>query len=136
YIDVLEHIKDDAAELAKAATHLTKGGKIIVVSPSYNWLYTTFDFAVGHYRRYTRNTLLKITPPSLEPSKMYYLDSIGLFASLANKHLLNEIQPKLGQLNIWDKILVPVSIVTDPLLAYRFGKQIIAIWKLKETSPS
>ena len=129
YIDVLEHIEDDRRELLKASNHLAPAGKLVVVSPSHNWLYTTFDFAVGHYRRYTRKILRQIAPPSIEQSKIYYLDSIGLFASLANKLLLNEVQPKPGQLKVWDKLLVPLSTLTDPLLGYQFGKQIIAIWR-------
>ena len=33
YIDVLEHIEDDAAEMRNAFAHLNPGGKIIVLSP-------------------------------------------------------------------------------------------------------
>src|SRR5258707_343019 len=59
YIDVLEHIKEDAAELILAARHLKTNGVIVVLAPAFPWLYTQFDAAIGHFRRYTRNSLRK-----------------------------------------------------------------------------
>jgi hypothetical protein len=58
-----------------------------------------------------------------------YLDSIGMFASLANKLLLRQSQPSAGQINFWDKFMVPVSRVVDPLTMRRIGKTIIAVWQ-------
>src|SRR5690348_4433627 len=43
YIDVLEHIADDQAELERAAGLLRKGGRIVVVAPAHQWLYAPFD---------------------------------------------------------------------------------------------
>ena len=51
YIDVLEHIEDDYAEIKHAMGLLTSGGRIIIVSPAHNWLYNPCDKAVGHFRR-------------------------------------------------------------------------------------
>jgi SAM-dependent methyltransferase len=129
YVDVLEHIREDDEELRKAAAHLSEGGNLIVVSPSHNWLYATFDYAVGHYRRYTRKALRGIAPDSVRELKIIYLDSIGMFASLANKLLLKQTQPNGSQLVVWDRVLVPMSKLIDPLLGYNLGKQIIAVWQ-------
>jgi hypothetical protein len=30
---------------------------------------------------------------------------------------------------LWDRVMVPLSRVTDALLNYRFGKSIVAIWQ-------
>ena len=43
YMDVLEHIEDDRQELEQAARLLSPGGRIVVLSPAYNWLYSPFD---------------------------------------------------------------------------------------------
>ena len=40
YIDVLEHIEDDRAELARAARHLAPGGHLVVLSPAHPWLFS------------------------------------------------------------------------------------------------
>ncbi|MGH7358166.1 MAG: class I SAM-dependent methyltransferase, partial [Candidatus Rokuibacteriota bacterium] len=39
YVDVLEHIEDDAAELVAAARALRPGGALIVLAPAHGWLY-------------------------------------------------------------------------------------------------
>ena len=43
YIDVLEHIKDDCAELQRAASLLNDQGRVIVLAPAHNFLFSPFD---------------------------------------------------------------------------------------------
>ena len=100
YIDVLEHIEDDAGEVARAAGRLRPGGRLIALSPAHPWLFTPFDEAIGHHRRYTRRTLAALTPASgLELARLDYLDAVGMLASLGNKLLLNPLdaQPRPGR---------------------------------------
>src|SRR5688500_4284746 len=60
YIDVLEHIQNDGEELRKAADLLDPGGHIIVLSPAFQHLFSPFDKAIGHFRRYNRTMMKKI----------------------------------------------------------------------------
>ena len=60
YIDVLEHIKNDKAEIHAISSSLKIGGSIIVLSPAFNFLFNDFDLSVGHYRRYNKKSLLPI----------------------------------------------------------------------------
>jgi len=129
YIDVLEHIEDDRSELAAAADKLNPGGHIVVLAPAHGWLFTPFDKAIGHYRRYTKKMLLAITPGGTVMEKFVYLDSVGLLASLGNRLLLRSAQPNLGQIRFWDRMLVPLSRAVDPLLGYRAGKSLLAVWR-------
>ena len=129
YIDVLEHISEDKKELLDAVKHLSTGGMLIIVSPAHNWLYTPFDRAIGHYRRYNRRSILELTPSGLVCNKVLYFDSIGLFASLANKLLLRQSNPKPSQILFWDRVLVPLSRFFDKILLHKFGKNIMAIWE-------
>lgn len=127
YIDVLEHIEKDYEELVKASYHLRTQGKIIILSPAHNFLFSSFDHQIGHYRRYTKKSLLKIIPANLKTVKIEYLDFCGFFASLANKLFFNSSNPSLNQILFWDRILVKTSRLIDPLLTYRFGKSILCI---------
>lgn len=129
YIDVLEHIEDDRGELLHISRSLVAGGHIIVVSPAHNYLYTEFDKQVGHYRRYNRNTLKEITPENFMIVKLSYLDSVGMLASLANRFFLKSDSPKIGQIRVWDGLMVPLSRVVDKLLLNRIGKSIVYIIK-------
>jgi 2-polyprenyl-3-methyl-5-hydroxy-6-metoxy-1,4-benzoquinol methylase len=128
YIDTLEHIEDDRVELATAATRLRPGGCILVLSPAHPWLYTPFDQAIGHFRRYTLASLQACSPPGVSLERGRYLDSVGIGASLANRLFMQASQPTPAQLAFWDRCLVPVSRIIDPLTGYRFGKSVIAIW--------
>ena len=62
YIDVLEHIENDREELNQAASHLRPGGHLIVLSPAHQRLFSPFDAAIGHFRRYNRPMLRTISP--------------------------------------------------------------------------
>jgi len=129
YIDVLEHIENDSEELSEAARHLRPGGHIIVLSPAHQRLYSPFDAAIGHFRRYNRASLRGVSPVDLPLIRMRYLDSVGLFASLANSLFLRQSMPHKGQLQFWDNWIVPVSRVLDRLLFYSAGKTIIGVWR-------
>ena len=128
YIDVLEHIEDDAAELERSAARLRPGVHLIVLAPAHRALYSQFDKAIGHFRRYSRVSLLAAAPPVLRLVDAFYLDAAGMAASLANRLLLRASMPSAGQITFWDRVLVPVSRVIDPILARRVGKSVVAIW--------
>ena len=129
YCDVLEHIEDDRAELAMAATRLRPGGHLVVLGPAYPWLYSDFDRGIGHWRRYTAATLARLTPASLRAERFWYLDSVGVMASLANRALLRQPLPSPSQLRVWDRVLMPLSRVVDPVVRYRFGRSVIGVWR-------
>ncbi len=129
YIDVLEHIENDRAELERASRHLAPGGRLIVLSPAYQFLYSPFDESIGHYRRYTRATLSALTPPDCRPILLRYLDSVGLFTSLANRLFLRQPLPTHTQILFWDRRLVPLSCLLDPLFGFRFGRSVLAVWE-------
>jgi SAM-dependent methyltransferase len=129
YMDVLEHIEDDRAEVARASKHLRPGGHVIALSPAHQWLFTPFDQSIGHYRRYTRAGFGALATPDLAKVKLVYLDSIGFFASLANKLILKSAMPKPSQIAFWDNVLVRMSKFVDPVLGYSAGKSVLAIWR-------
>lgn len=129
YVDVLEHIEDDAGELRRAANLLSPGGSIIVLSPSFQWLYTPFDRALGHFRRYDAKTLRGRGPAGMECERIFYLDSAGLLASLGNKLFLRQSLPSKAQILFWDRRLVPLSRVLDSMIRFSFGRSIVAVWR-------
>lgn len=129
YIDVLEHIEDDRLEIENAAMHLSPGGTLVVLSPAHNFLYSPFDNAIGHWRRYNKQMLRQITPPGMKIEKIIYLDSVGMLTSMANRFLLNQPMPKVEQILFWDRYLLPLSRLFDPLTGYVTGRSILSIWR-------
>jgi SAM-dependent methyltransferase len=136
YVDVLEHIRDDTGEVKRAIARLRPGGRLIVLCPAHQFLYSPFDAGIGHFRRYTRRTLSRLTPEGASLEKVAYLDSAGLLASLANRLLLRKALPTKRQIAFWDRVLVPASRLLDPLLLHRVGKSILAIWRRTSSKPA
>jgi len=130
YIDVLEHIEDHKSEMKLAWERLNKGGRIIVLSPAFQFLYSPFDEKIGHFRRYTKKSL-RDTAPDLKDRlvKLKYLDSVGLLASLVNSLFMKISDPTLEQIKIWDTFMVPVSNKIDFLFSAFVGKQVMGVWE-------
>jgi SAM-dependent methyltransferase len=129
YIDVLEHIEDDRSELIRSAAHLKPGGHVIVLSPAHQFLYAPFDRAIGHFRRYSRSSLRAVSPPELRETTVAYLDSVGMLASAANRLFLSQSMPTESQILAWDRLMIPVSRVLDPLFLGSVGKSILGVWQ-------
>jgi hypothetical protein len=129
YIDVLEHIEDDRGELQRAISFLRPGGRLIVLSPAHQWLFSEFDRAIGHFRRYTRAGLNALTPRGAEVARLVYLDSVGLLASLANRVLLKSATPTRRQIAFWDGMMVPLSRAIDAVVLHSVGKSVLCVWQ-------
>jgi hypothetical protein len=129
YLDVLEHIADDAAELARARRLLAAEGNLVVLAPAHPYLFSPFDAAIGHYRRYDPPSLAALTPPKSRVEACFMLDCAGFFASLANAFLLAAALPSPRQIAVWDRVLVPISRSLDRAAGHKFGKTVVAVWR-------
>lgn len=57
--DVLEHFKYDNNLLEQLSKKLNKNGKIFITVPAFDFLFSSKDKALHHYRRYTKPKLKK-----------------------------------------------------------------------------
>lgn len=55
--DVIEHIKDDQAFIARLAQLLQPGAMVYVTVPAHQWLWSETDVDAGHFRRYSTRQL-------------------------------------------------------------------------------
>jgi hypothetical protein len=134
YIDVLEHIQNDVEQVELATKHLAPNGHLCVLVPAHEWLRSPFDDSIGHVRRYDRARFVEIAKKAqLEVVILRELDSVGLFASLANKFVLLDSSPSHAQISFWDKGLVPLSKFVDRLVFHKCGKSILAVFKKPAT---
>jgi cyclopropane fatty-acyl-phospholipid synthase-like methyltransferase len=131
YIDVLEHIQDDASEILHASKFLKSNGYLIILSPAYPWLFSSFDKSIGHFRRYTIKTLRSIIPDFFQEVKLFHVDSVGLLTSLMNKFVLHQRYPTEHQIKFWDRWIIPMSRIIDFLLLNKVGRSIVGIWQKK-----
>lgn len=130
YLNVLEHIKNDTKEINDAKKKLKKNGHLIFLVPAHQKLYTKFDKAIGHFRRYDINFFKISKSKDLSIVRLIYVDLLGYFLYYLNKLFFKkEVYPSLSKIILWDKIFVPITILLDFLFQYKFGKNILCIYK-------
>ena len=129
YVDVLEHIETDREEIQCAYSRLRPGGRLIVLVPAFGVLFSPFDRAIGHHRRYNADQLRALTPSDASMIKLSYLDGAGFVLSAANRLFVRASMPKPAHIAFWDKILIPVSRMIDPVLARYFGRSALIVWR-------
>jgi SAM-dependent methyltransferase len=129
YLDVLEHIEDGAAELERARDLLAPGGCLVVLAPAFQLLFSPFDHAVRHHRRYTRSSLEKEVPAGMQCILSRYLDGVGTLLSLGNRLMLRRNLPTQAQIHFWDRYVVPISRPFDKLFGRYFGRSVVAVYR-------
>ena len=58
-LDVVEHHPSPERLLAEVRRILTDGGLLVVSVPAFQWMWSYADHVLGHYRRYTRQQLVR-----------------------------------------------------------------------------
>jgi len=134
YLNVLEHIENDDKEVVDAFEKLNPHGYLIILVPAHNKLYSKFDKAIGHFRRYDIDFFKKINLQRSKLIKLCYLDSAGYFLYYLNKVFFKEeVYPSKFKILIWDKVFTPLTFFLDIILMYKFGKNILYIIKKLDT---
>ena len=127
YLDVLEHIQNDKAELTRAYKLLKKGGTLIICVPAFQFLYSLYDKKIGHYRRYSKanfKSLLKNC--KINNYRMRYFDFVGFCLILASNLISkNNLKNFKFKIRLWN-FFIPISFCLDYLLMrYFFGKSLL-----------
>lgn len=127
YVNVLEHIEDDAAELRLAYDSLRPGGHLLVFVPALSWLYSEFDRSIGHFRRYTKRGLRNVVAQAgFELVSVRYFDVAGIIPWYVNFVLLKN-QPNHGSVRLYDRLVVPVMRWAESLVAPPLGKNLLLV---------
>jgi len=132
YLNVLEHISDDNKEIEIAISKLNEGGHLIILVPAHQALYSKFDKAVGHCKRYEISFFKNYKNDDINIIKVKYLDMLGYFLYFFNRIFFKEeVYPSSKKIFLWDKIFVPITILLDFLTGYKFGKNILCVYQKK-----
>jgi len=130
--DVLEHIEEEDKALKNIYKLLKKGGYLIFTSPTYSKHYGTHDKEIGHFRRYDKKDIIRISKDyNLKLKKQRYLVSFMLpffiFAQKSKKSKgiykgESKIEPRI-------KPLLNIICFIDEFLNLPFGITIMGIYK-------
>lgn len=95
-LDVIEHLDDDRAAFSEMLRIARPGGLVIVTVPAMRWLWSDWDVALHHRRRYERAALLEVLRhPEAELLHCAYLNP-WLLAPIAAVRALRRIKPVRG----------------------------------------
>ena len=130
YMDVLEHIEDDKKEINRALKQLKPGGNIIFFVPAYQFLYSDFDKAIGHVKRYNKHFFLTFKEDKRTSIiELKYFDPIGFFMAVLNKLFNKNKKETIGLgVKIWDKLIF-LSKIMDLIFLNKFGKSLLCVMK-------
>jgi len=127
-VNVLEHIKDDAAVLAGVRELLEKGGKLAVFVPALPFLYSKLDEVVGHYRRHLRQDLSALLGGAgFEVIDICYMDILGILPWWLVMTLLGNTTFNRRQVRLYDTVGVPLTQDIEGLFKPGIGKNVLAV---------
>jgi glycosyltransferase involved in cell wall biosynthesis len=116
FLNVLEHLADDAGALRNVYAALDKGGTAVVLVPSGPKLFGTLDEVLGHYRRYTEKQLIEVGQAAgFTVERMLKFNRTGVIAWWLNGKILRRRTFGLAQIRLLN-LLTPLFRVLDPWL--------------------
>ncbi len=127
-LNVLEHIEDDAKALIASRSLVRPRGRVIVFVPAFPFAMSRFDREIGHFRRYTKQTLVdRFVAAGLEPISARYVNAPGLIAWFVMMKLLRG-RPSDGRLvRLWDRTAIPPTRAVETRWAAPFGQSLLMV---------
>lgn len=115
-LNVVEHLADDRGALLNIRSVLEAGGRAIILVPCGPGLYGTLDEVLGHYRRYTRESLEELVAKAeLKLERMLEFNRVGVIAWWLNGRVLRRRIFGLWQIKILN-MLTPIFRLIDKVL--------------------
>lgn len=128
YVNVLEHIEDDEAELRAVNEALEGNGRVFIFVPALSWLFGPFDRQIGHHRRYEKKELTaKCTSAGFKVIQVEYFDFFGILPWWIKYRFLKSEQLEHSAVKIYDDYVVPVARVIEKNVVPPLGKNLILI---------
>jgi hypothetical protein len=135
YINVLEHIEEDQAELNAVFAALDRGGRILIFVPALPLLMSPMDRELGHFRRYTMKQLAsKCSAAGFKISLARYFDMLGIVPWWMKYRVLRSNTMQARTVRVHDRFVVPLSRSLERIFTPPWGKNIILVGE-KTTAP-
>jgi phospholipid N-methyltransferase len=128
YVNVLEHIPHDEAELRIVHTTLSERGRVFIFVPALRQLFGSLDRRLGHQRRYVKSELEhKCRRSGFRVIRSGYFDFFGILPWWVKYCILQSQQLEAGSVRFYDKYIVPVARVIETALPPPLGKNVFLI---------
>ena len=128
YVNVLEHIEEDSAELEIVHRTLKTGGRCFIFVPAFMSLYGEFDRQIGHYRRYAKKEIEeKCRAAGFKILKSKYFDLAGIFPWYIKYKLLRSDSLESRAVTLYDRVVVPFAQKLEKIFPVPAGKNILIV---------
>jgi glycosyltransferase involved in cell wall biosynthesis len=105
-LNVLEHVEDHEAALKNMHALLKgTGGRLVLLVPAYQSLYSDLDRGLGHHRRYDRDPLVELVQAAgFQVETDFRFNLLGVLGWAVNGRLLKKDRLPVGQLGLYEMV--------------------------------
>ena len=128
YINVLEHIEDDIAELRTIHSFLRSGGYALIFVPANRWLMGSMDRLLGHHRRYKMAELReKCQSAGFSIRLAAHFDILGILPWWVKYRVLQSRTMEPSAVRLYDRLVVPFSRAIESRISPPIGKNLVIV---------
>lgn len=126
--NVLEHVQDDVAALDNIAHILVPHARLLLIVPALPMIMGTVDRSLGHYRRYTRASLIRVLhAANYRIEKINYMNLPGIFGWWLNNRLFKRTEESPKQIQFYDRIIVPWVSTLEKIVQPPIGLSLVCV---------
>ncbi len=128
-LNVIEHLENDHEAIRNCKFLLKNSGNLIILAPSYQFLYCRLDKELGHFRRYTKATLSDLfNQGNFKIIKATHFNLLGVLGWLISGKIIAKKQIGKNEMSAFDK-LVPIARIMDKIIFNKAGLSVVVIGK-------
>lgn len=128
YVNVLEHVEDDANELRIINDTLDSGGRLFIFVPAMRWLHGSMDRQLDHFRRYMRSELeKKCVAAGFKVVASRYFDLFGVLPWWVKYKVLQSKKMEPGAVRFYDQRVVPIARRLETSVTPPLGKNVLLV---------
>ena len=130
--NVFEHIENDIEAFRTSYNLLKKDGIFFCFVPAFECLYGSMDKELCHFRRYTKSKIqAKLESCGFKTIECKYSNFTGFFAWFINNRIFKIKSQNKGQVQIFDKILLPIQSFLERYISFPLGQNVYIIAQKK-----
>jgi 2-polyprenyl-3-methyl-5-hydroxy-6-metoxy-1,4-benzoquinol methylase len=133
--NVLEHVPDDGMALSHLRDIMKQHARLIIFVPAMEGIYCTLDKALGHYRRYSKQSLQNcLHNAGYNILEIKYVNFLGIFGWWLNGRVLRRKVVPESNFRYF-KYLLPLVRVIESRVSLPFGISLLAIGEKQGGTP-
>jgi SAM-dependent methyltransferase len=126
-LNVIEHIEDDYRAVNNCRKLLKPGGCLVLLMPSFPWLYNRFDRELFHFRRYNRKRMRSLFDQNkMKLKNIFYFNAAGIPGWFVSGSVMRNKTIPSRQMRLFNR-LVPVFRIFDKLMKPIAGLSIVGV---------